>query len=109
MLLIAHEGEPALQSRRAQNAAASTASLPAFVTMANAPLVGWDKKSSRSDLGWLKTEIFLQSGLDRNSVICPSGVLMQPVGQQIVGWVEPFAKPIAFARSMMGIASAFAR
>ncbi len=33
---------PALQSHRAQDAAASTASLPAFVTMANAPLVGWD-------------------------------------------------------------------
>src|SRR5450755_969429 len=33
---------PALQSHRAQNAAASTASPPAFVTMANAPLVGWD-------------------------------------------------------------------
>src|SRR5450432_3509519 len=34
--------QPALQSRCAQNAAASTASHPAFVTMANAPLVGWD-------------------------------------------------------------------
>jgi hypothetical protein len=32
----------ALRSHRAQNAAASTASHPAFVTMANAPLVGWD-------------------------------------------------------------------
>jgi hypothetical protein len=34
--------QPALQSHRAQNAAASTATHPAFVTMANAPLVGWD-------------------------------------------------------------------
>jgi hypothetical protein len=32
--------------------------------MANAPLVGWDGKSSKCDLGVLKTEIFLQSGLD---------------------------------------------
>jgi hypothetical protein len=28
-----------------------------------------------------------------------------PVGQQIVGWVEPFAKPIAVVQYMMGIAS----
>src|SRR5476651_2847036 len=35
--------QPALRSRCAQNAAASTASHPAFVTMANAPLVGWDE------------------------------------------------------------------
>src|SRR6266851_2634759 len=41
--VIAHEfKEPALRSHCAQNAAASTASRPAFVTMANAPLVGWD-------------------------------------------------------------------
>jgi hypothetical protein len=49
---------PALRSHRAQNAAASTATHPAFVTMANAPLVGWDAWSSRSDLGGVKTEIF---------------------------------------------------
>jgi hypothetical protein len=35
---------PALRSRRAQNAAASIASLPAFVTMANAPLWGGMRK-----------------------------------------------------------------
>src|SRR5258707_12531384 len=34
--------QPALQSRRAQNAAASTASLPASVTIAIRPSVGWD-------------------------------------------------------------------
>jgi len=55
---------PALRSPCAQNAAASTASRPAFVTMANAPLVGRDAKSSRCDLGGVKTEIFLQRGLD---------------------------------------------
>jgi hypothetical protein len=32
--------------------------------MANAPLVGWDAQGSRSDLGGVKTEIFLQRGLD---------------------------------------------
>ncbi len=31
--------------------------------------------------------------------------IKQPVRQQIVGWVEPFAKPIAVVRHMMGIAS----
>jgi hypothetical protein len=41
----------ALRSRRAQNAAASTASLSASVTIAIRPSVGWDAKSSRSDLG----------------------------------------------------------
>ena len=73
-LLTAHKSHrPALRSRRAQNAAASTASLPAFVTMANAPLVGWDGKSSKCDLGWLKTEIFLQTGLDTPVSKAPDG------------------------------------
>src|ERR1700730_9767297 len=66
VLLIAHGfKEPALRSHRAQNAAASTASRPASVTIAIRPSVGWDAKSSRCDLGGAKTEIFLQSGLDR--------------------------------------------
>ena len=56
--------EPALRSPRAQNAAASAASRPAFVTIMIRPSVGWDGKSSRSDLGSAKTEIFLQRGLD---------------------------------------------
>ena len=43
--------QPTLRSRRAQNAAASTASHPASVTIAIRPSVGWDAKSSRSDLG----------------------------------------------------------
>src|SRR5216684_3305221 len=64
---------PALRSPRAQNAAASTASRPAFVTMANAPLVGWDAKSSRCDLGGVKTEIFLQRGLDTRVNKPPDG------------------------------------
>ncbi len=39
--VIAH-GKPALPSRRVQNAAASTASHPASVTIAIRPSVGWD-------------------------------------------------------------------
>src|SRR5882724_2945933 len=50
--------QPALQSHRAQNAAASTASLPASVTIAIRPSVGWDAKRSRCDLGCAATEIF---------------------------------------------------
>jgi len=56
---------PALQSRCAQNAAASTASAPRVRDDRDTPLVvGWDARSSRSDLGCVKTEIFLQRGLD---------------------------------------------
>ena len=65
VLVIAHRPVgPALPSRRTQNAAASTASHPASVTIAIRPSVGRDARSSRSDLGCLKTEIFLQRGLD---------------------------------------------
>src|SRR5712672_3476045 len=56
--------QPALQSHRAQNAAASTASHPASVTIAIRPSVGWDAKSSRSVSGCAETGIFLQRGLD---------------------------------------------
>src|SRR6266853_5027688 len=52
VLLTAHGfKEPALRSRRMQNAAASTASRPAFVTIAIRPSVGRDNESSRIDLG----------------------------------------------------------
>jgi hypothetical protein len=40
------------------------------------------------------------SHFGKHEVICPSGKIWAPVG-----WVEPFAKPIIGARSMMGIAS----
>ncbi len=42
-------------------------------------------------------------GAGKSGHACPAGAL--PVGQQIVGWVERFAKPIAAVRIMMGIAS----
>ena len=56
--------QPALQPRCAPNAAASTASLPASVTIAIRPSGGVGCESCRFDLGWVKTEIFLQTGLD---------------------------------------------
>jgi hypothetical protein len=76
VLLIAHGfKEPALRSPRAQNAAASTASLPASVTIAIRPSVEWDAKSSRSDLGVVETEIFLQRGIDTK---LPDGQITAP-------------------------------
>ncbi|SRR6266446_5744132 len=42
---------PALRSHRAQDAAASTASLPASVTIAIRPSVGWDEIGYSFDLG----------------------------------------------------------
>jgi hypothetical protein len=65
--------EPTLRSHLTQNAAASTASLPASVTIAIPPMVGWDAKSSRDDLGQLKTEIFLQRGMDTHVDKTPDG------------------------------------
>ncbi len=52
---------------------ASTASPPAFVTIAKRPSLGWDGNTYRPDLGFGKTEIFFQTGLDSISLICPSG------------------------------------
>src|SRR4030088_2716203 len=60
----------ALQSRRAQNAAASTASLPAFVTMANAPLWGGMRKVLDVIWGEWKQEYFCGEHSTQN---CPTG------------------------------------
>jgi hypothetical protein len=58
-------------------ASASTASRPAAVTIACRPSVGRDGEGYSFDLGFGKTEIFLQMGLDRwrstDGLICPSG------------------------------------
>ena len=71
---------PALQSHRAQEAAASTASRPASVTIASRPSVGRDGKSSRDDLGGAGSGIFLQKGLD-----CPNQI---EKSQQIALWAH---------------------
>src|SRR5450631_1525400 len=65
VLLIAHRPKPALQSRRTQNAAASTASAPRVRDDRDTPLWwGGMARTCRDDLpdGW--SEIFLQTGLD---------------------------------------------
>src|ERR1700704_4163877 len=66
--------QPALRSRHTPNAAASTASHPASVTIAIRPSWGRDGEGYRCDLGQTGTGIFLQMGLDRR-------VTKQPVGQ----------------------------
>ena len=48
--VFAH-GKAALRASRAPDAAASTATRPTFVTMANAPLVGTGWRESTGDLG----------------------------------------------------------
>jgi hypothetical protein len=74
---IAHEPKPALRSRHTPNAAASTASHPASVTIAIRPSVGWDVEGYSFDLGLARRKIFLKMGLDRQItstlLICPTG------------------------------------
>jgi hypothetical protein len=53
------------------------------------------RRACRDDLPDGESGIFLQRGLDRQ--------IKQPVRQQIAGWVERFAKPIAVVQNMMGI------
>ncbi len=64
---------PALRSPRAQNAAASTASRPAFVTIMIRPSVGWDGGINKSvSIKW-RSRIFLQRGLDTRINKLPVG------------------------------------
>ena len=61
--VIAHRPyRPALPSRRTPNAAASTASRPASVTIAIRPSVGQDGEAYRFDLGQTGTGKFLEIG-----------------------------------------------
>jgi hypothetical protein len=52
---------------------ASTASRPAFVTIASRPSEGRDGRSCRFDLGLTGTELFLQMGMDRQVTDLPVG------------------------------------
>ncbi len=47
--------------------------IPTFVTMANAPLARRDAGSCSCDLGWMKTGIFLQRGMDTRINKQPDG------------------------------------
>jgi hypothetical protein len=65
--------DPPCHPLTSPDAAASTASRPALVTTRDRPSCGTGRLGYASDLGQPKTEIFLQMGLDRLLVICPSG------------------------------------
>ncbi len=66
--------KPALRSPRAPDAAASTAFHPDVRDDHDTPLCGgWNGGISKADLGQARREIFLQTGLDANLVICPAG------------------------------------
>ena len=69
--------QPALPSRCAPNAAASTASHPASLTIRIRPSVGRDAKSSRSDLGYVGTEI----SFGKSEIRLDSPVNKPPDGQ----------------------------
>ena len=65
--------QPALRSRHTPDAAASTASHPASVTIAIRPSGGRDGEAYRFDLGQAGTEIFLEMGLDSRMTDLPVG------------------------------------
>jgi hypothetical protein len=72
----------ALPSHRAQNAAASTASLPASVTIAIRPSVGWDGESSSFDLGQREQIFFGKSEIKDSTALStnrPTGKSLEPV------------------------------
>jgi hypothetical protein len=66
-----HTTSPSASAPFVKSASASTASRPAFVTIASRPSVGRDSEGYRSDLGFRKTRIFLQTGLDRQITDLP--------------------------------------
>ena len=74
--------QPALQPRCAPDAAASTASLPASVTIAIRPSVGRDGDSSRSDLGQREQVFFGKSERKDSTTLStnrPTGKSLEPV------------------------------
>ena len=88
----------------APDALASTASRPAFVTIAKRPSVGTGRLGYAADLAQAKTEIYLQKGLDRQTGKTRSDLPVRQICAH-VGWVEPCAKPITIVQNMMAIAS----
>src|ERR1700686_2267237 len=68
-----HTTSPSAVAPLVIGASASTASRPAAVTIACRPSVGRDREGYRSDLGFRKTRIFLQTGLDTKTADLPVG------------------------------------
>jgi hypothetical protein len=78
-----HTTSPSALALFVNSTAASTASLPASVTIASRPSVGRDGGSCRFDLPDGESGIFLQMGLDNNLLICPSGNALQFVASPL--------------------------
>jgi hypothetical protein len=92
---IAHRScRPALQSRFTPDAAASTASLPASVTIAIRPSWGWDGGINKSVSTKRRSEIFLTRALDTK-------LAGQPVGR--ISRRRRAANPLVQATSSVGI------
>jgi hypothetical protein len=69
--------DPPCHPLTSPDAAASTASRPASVTIAIRPSVGRNGNGYKSDLGKTRTEIFLQKGLDRKMTDLPVGQISE--------------------------------
>src|SRR5712671_6446768 len=84
MPLTAHGEQSALRSHRTPNTAASTAPLPASVTIMIRPSGGVGCESCRCDLGQMGTEIFFGKSeirLDNGQITCgcsPDGAKRNP-------------------------------
>jgi hypothetical protein len=70
---------PPCKHDNAHDTAASTASRPTFVTMANAPPPGRDGGRCRSDLGWKRRGIFSYGGLDSQIADLPDGQISRRI------------------------------
>src|ERR1700737_3157318 len=68
-----HDFAVHLKRRSSAALSASTASCPALMTLRNAPRVGQDGGSCRSDLPDERSEIFFQMGLDSQTGDLPDG------------------------------------
>jgi len=96
----------------APDALASTASRPAFVTIAKRPSVGTGRLGYASDLGQAKTEIFLPKGLDRQTGKTRSDLPVRQILRK--DGLSSSRNPSPSFQNMMGIAEfiigrAFAR
>jgi hypothetical protein len=92
---------PALQPRLRAGAVASTASRPAFVTIASRPSWGRDGRICKSDLPDGLSKIFFETGLDTDLLICPTGSLIWPFS---VIYLHPQSPGIDFIAAKTRIA-----
>src|SRR5882724_12529314 len=98
MPLTAHGEQSALRSHRTPNTAASTAPLPASVTIMIRPSCGVGCESSRFDLGQREQIFFGKSEIKdstRLSTNRPTGKSLEPVQQ-----IPPYAQAAQLARTV---------